>query len=291
MNLAAGISSSAIHRPAFLVCPPRYFDTHFLFNPWMTYRERVNKHSAWRQWKDLVRALEQAGATVETIDPDPDSSAMVFTADSALVIDKQTAVMLPNDGPRGDLEPPLFRSWFQRRGYTTESLPAEARLDGGNIVRLHDGSIAAGLKPYASGRGETYLAKRLKLGGGKSRLRPLALINKKFLHLDMVLGNIGNKGYLLYEPGLTLGKEAIAETPILDREVIRLDQSDAEAFAANLVTVGNNVITGKVSVGLRKQIASLGFWVEELALTEFYKAGGGAKCLTLPLASLETESD
>src|SRR5215216_1574993 len=87
----------ASSRPRFLVCPPRFFDTHFLFNPWMNYRERVNRHRAWRQWRDLVSALEQAGAEVQTIEPQPDSSAMVFTADAALVLDDASAVLLPND--------------------------------------------------------------------------------------------------------------------------------------------------------------------------------------------------
>lgn len=291
MNAGRADQASSAHNARFLVCPPRYFDTHFLFNPWMTYRERVNKHRAWRQWRDLVRALEQAGACVATIDPAPESGAMVFTADCCLVLNKETAILLSNDGPRGDLEPSIFRPWFLRNGFRTESLPADARLDGGNIVRLHDGSIAVGLKPFASGRGEAYLAKRLRLGRSKVPLRPLGLIDKRFLHLDMVLGNVGNKAYLLYEQGLTLGKDALRGTPIREREVIQLEQSDAEAFAANLVTVGDVVITGKVSASLRKQISSLGFWVEELALTEFYKAGGGAKCLTLPLTSLEAERD
>jgi N-dimethylarginine dimethylaminohydrolase len=51
--------------PGFLVCPPDYFDTDFLFNPFMTYREKVRPRRARTQWRRLVRALEQAGAAVE----------------------------------------------------------------------------------------------------------------------------------------------------------------------------------------------------------------------------------
>ena len=257
----------------------------------MTYRERVNRHRASRQWQDLVRVLKGAGAHLELLDPHPDSSAMVFTADAALVASDHDAILLQNDGPRGEIEPAFFRSWFRARGYRTESMPTNARLDGGNMVRLHEGSIAVGLKPFATGRGELYLSKRLKLSRAKTKVVPLGLIDKRFLHLDMVLGNVGNKAYVLYEQGLTSGAEGLAGTPILDREVIRLEQQDAEAFAANLISVGDVVITGKVSSQLRKQLASLGFWVEELPLTEFYKAGGGAKCLTLPLSPLEASND
>ena len=279
------LSKRSSARQQLLVCPPRFFDTHFLFNPWMDYRQRVNRHRAWRQWRDLVSALEQAGAEVQVIDPQPDSSAMVFTADAALLLDDSSALLLKNDGPRGDIEPWLFRSWFLRNGFTTESMPTEARIDGGNLVELHDGSLAAGLKPGATGRGEVYLAKRLRLKGGKKRIVPLALIDRRFLHLDMVLGNVGGRAYLVFPEGLALGMEGIEGTPIAEREVIRLNRCDAEAFAANLVTVGDVVLTGKISSELRRRIMSHGFWVEELALTEFYKAGGGAKCLTLPISA------
>jgi len=269
--------------PSYLICPPRYYDTHFLFNPWMTYRERVNKHRAWRQWRDLVRALESAGAQVETIEPVPDSAAMVFTADAALVLEQKNVLLLSNDGPRGELEPPLFRSWFHANGYVIESMPSTRRLDGGNLVRLHNGSLAIGLKPGAVGRAETYLAKRLKMTSSAAAVVPIALIQKHFLHLDMVLGNVGGKAYLVYPEAFALGLDGIHNTPLLEKEVIRLDRGDAEAYAANLVTVGDVVITGKISEDLRRRISSYGFWVEELPLTEFYKAGGGAKCLTLPL--------
>jgi N-dimethylarginine dimethylaminohydrolase len=269
--------------PSYLVCPPRYYDTHFLFNPWMTYRERVNKHRAWRQWRDLVRALESAGAQIETIEPVPDSAAMVFTADAALVLEQKNVLLLANDGPRGELEPPLFRSWFQSNGYAIESMPSARRLDGGNLVRLHDGSLAVGLKPGAIGRSEAYLAKRLKMTSSTAAVVPIALIQKHFLHLDMVIGNVGGKAYLVYPEALASGLEGIENTRLLEKEVIPLDRNDAEAYAANLVAVGDVVITGKISEELRRRISSHGFWVEELPLTEFYKAGGGAKCLTLPL--------
>ncbi|MEA2428748.1 MAG: dimethylarginine dimethylhydrolase, eukaryotic [Thermoleophilaceae bacterium] len=49
------------------------------------------------------------------------------------------------------------------------------------------------------------------------------------------------------------------------------------------MVVGDVVITGPISHGLARRIAARGFEVESLDLSEFYKAGGGAKCLTLPL--------
>ena len=266
-------------KPEYLMCSPRYFDTHFLFNPWMTFRERVNRHKATRQWRDLRRALEQAGAIVRSIDPQPDSSAMIFTADAALVLGEHV-VLLTNDGPRGDIEPPLFRHWFSLNGYISESLPG-SRLDGGNLVRLHDGSFAVGLKPGASGKAEAYLRKRIALTERRD-LKPIGLVDRRYLHLDMVLGNVGNRLYIAYEDALYGGRSALPSI-VKESEMIFIGKADAEAFAANLITIGDVVLTGKLSLALKKELTSHHFWVEELPLGEFYKAGGGAKCLTLPL--------
>jgi N-dimethylarginine dimethylaminohydrolase len=101
----------------------------------------------------------------------------------------------------------------------------------------------------------------------------------------MVLGRLGSAGYLVYSDGLAGGREAIRNGPITEREVIFVSAEDARNFACNLVTVNDVVVTGPISAQLRRQLTRLGFWVECLPLTEFYKAGGGAKCLTLPIES------
>jgi len=49
------------------------------------------------------------------------------------------------------------------------------------------------------------------------------------------------------------------------------------------VNVGRNVILNQASNALRQQLESRGYSVLETPLTEFLKAGGAAKCLTLRL--------
>jgi N-dimethylarginine dimethylaminohydrolase len=156
------------------------------------------------------------------------------------------------------------------------------RLDGGNLVRLHDGSYAVGLKPGATGVAEAYLKKRVALADARMVI-PVGLVNRQYLHLDMVLGNVGNQFYLVFEEALYGGRSALPEPIREEREVIFIAEEDAQAFAPNLVCCGQNVVTGRLSKGLRREMEARGCSVEELPLTEFYKAGGGAKCLTLPI--------
>jgi N-dimethylarginine dimethylaminohydrolase len=266
--------------PGFLVCPPDYFDTDFLFNPFMTYREKVRPRRARTQWRRLVRALEQAGAAVEQMEPVPLSSALPFTADGAFCFAPGRAMILRNDGPRGELEPPLFRAWFKRHGYEVESLPPGFRLDGGNLLRLPNGDLLLGLKGALAGRPERYLSSLLARLGDATTWT-IGLTHERHLHLDTVVGLLGPDAYLVY--GGALEGEMPAVGPLAQAQPIAVGAEDARRFACNLVVVGDVVITGPISAALTRRIERVGYVVERLDMSEFHKAGGGVKCLTLPL--------
>jgi N-dimethylarginine dimethylaminohydrolase len=267
--------------PAFLMCPPTSYDVHFLFNPHMRYSERVDRRRAKAQWRRLVRALEDAGAELHFLEPTFATGPLVFTADGALCYRPGDALILQNDGVRGDLEPAVFRAWFETHGFRTESAPPNCRVDGGNLLRLWDGTVLAGLKPGSRGMGERYLARLLRVTVG-ARVETVALVDERFLHLDTVVGVLGRDRYLVYLEGLA-DRRPPKDSALAEAEVIAVSRADALRFACNLVVVGDVVITGPISDGLCRRIGRLGFHVERLDLSEFYKAGGGAKCLTLPL--------
>jgi N-dimethylarginine dimethylaminohydrolase len=192
------------------------------------------------------------------------------------------ALVLRNDGPRGDYEPTVFKSWLAARGFAVEALPPGLRMDGGNLLRLASGDVVAGLKPHALGRPETYLGKLLRLAGGGGEVSTVRLVDRRYLHLDTVVGVLRDDLLLAYRGGLLDGRLPDSG-PLARAEVIEVDHEDARRFACNVVVVGDLVITGPISDRLAHQIAARGFEVERLDLSEFYKAGGGAKCLTLPL--------
>jgi N-dimethylarginine dimethylaminohydrolase len=267
-------------QPSFLMCPPDFFDVHFLFNPHMPFTDRVDRRRARAQWRRLVRVLEEAGAQLEFLQPARDVGPLVFTADGAFCYRPGDVLILENDGVRGHLEPEIFRSWFRANGYRTESAPPGFRLDGGNLLPLANGDVVAGLKPGATGLGERYLRGLLRMTSG-ARLHTAPLVDERFLHLDMAVGVLADDRYLVY-PGAFPGGE-IPAGPLAEGEIIAVSSEDAARFACNIVVIGDVVVTGPVSDGLVKRIGRFGFHVERVDLGEFYKAGGGAKCLTLPL--------
>ena len=203
------------NRPSFLMCPPEHFDVHFLFNPHMSWRERVDRRRARAQWRRLVRVLEEAGAELHFLEPPPAAiGPLVFTADAALCYRPGDVLILRNDGVRGDVEPELFQSWFEQHGYRTELAPPNYRLDGGNLLRLPDGDLLVGVKPGASGLGERYLGRLLRLTTG-ARVQTVPLADERFLHLDTAVGVLGPGRFLVYA-GAFPGRRIPSHGPFSD---------------------------------------------------------------------------
>lgn len=65
--------------------------------------------------------------------------------------------------------------------------------------------------------------------------------------------------------------------------LIPASDEESRSFACNAVVVGKTVITNSGCSQLHRQLQSHGFTTEECPLSEFVKAGGSAKCLTLRL--------
>lgn len=266
----------------FLMSPPDFYNAHFMFNPWLDYRQEVDRGLASRQWESLVDTISGLGASIEVLEPNPSSSAQVFTADGALPLRPDHFLVLRNDGARGFLEPAHFATWLEKAGYTIEHLPPRYRLDGGNIVRTSGASLGAGKKPGGSGAGERYLERLLRIVADAT-LDVFRLTDRRFLHLDMVLGRLGKAAFLMYEGGFEDADAARAKLARFDRHIIPVGIDDAAKLACNGVTVGRTFVTNAVSPELRIEIEQAGFEVAEVDVGEFLKAGGGVRCLTLEL--------
>jgi N-dimethylarginine dimethylaminohydrolase len=64
---------------------------------------------------------------------------------------------------------------------------------------------------------------------------------------------------------------------------IAVDLQDARDFACNAIGIGRRVILNRASPRLQQALAAHGFTVQQTPLSEFMKAGGSAKCLSMKL--------
>lgn len=109
----------------------------------------------------------------------------------------------------------------------------------------------------------------------------LRLIDDRFYHLDTCFCPLAN-GYLLYYPGaFDSYSNRMIEMRVAAEKRIVLEEADAVNFACNAVNIDHIVVMNKASDALKARLSEVGFQILETPLTEFMKAGGAAKCLTL----------
>jgi lysine-ketoglutarate reductase/saccharopine dehydrogenase-like protein (TIGR00300 family) len=109
----------------------------------------------------------------------------------------------------------------------------------------------------------------------------LRLMDERFYHLDTCFCPLTG-GYLLYyPPAFDSYSNRLIELRVPAEKRIAIEEADAVNFACNAVNINQTVIVNKVSDNLKARLAEVGFNVIETPLTEFLKAGGAAKCLTL----------
>jgi lysine-ketoglutarate reductase/saccharopine dehydrogenase-like protein (TIGR00300 family) len=109
----------------------------------------------------------------------------------------------------------------------------------------------------------------------------LRLIDERFYHLDTCFCPLTG-GYLLYyPPAFDSYSNRVIEMRIPEEKRIIVEEPDAVCFACNAVNVGSTIVMNQISDGLKNKLTKAGFNVTETPLSEFLKAGGAAKCLTL----------
>lgn len=266
-------------RPAYLMCAPELYEVDYVINPWMAGNvHRSSRDRALAQWRELHRELSRV-AHVELVAPAAGWPDMVFTANAGLIRGRE-AILSSFFHPERQGEEPHFRRWLERAGYTVRELPRETPFEGeGDALFSEDGArLFVGHGPRTSPASHRAVAKMLDV-----EVVSLHLVDPRFYHLDTCFAPLRG-GLLLYYPAaFDAPSLARIEATYPSEKRIAVSESDATRFACNAVNVGDTVILNTISPALRSTLEQHGLRVVELALDEFLKAGGAAKCLVLRL--------
>ncbi|MDB9344798.1 TIGR00300 family protein [Nodularia spumigena CS-586/05] len=270
----------------FLMCAPDHYDVDYVINPWMEGNiHKSSRDRAVEQWQKLYHILKQH-AIVDLVPPQIGWPDMVFTANAGLVLGKNVVLSRFLHKERQG-EEPFFQNWFEENGYTVNLLPKDLPFEGaGDALLDREGRwLWAGYGFRSELDSHPYLAKWLDI-----EVLSLRLIDERFYHLDTCFCPLAN-GYLLYYPGaFDAYSNRLIEMRVAPEKRIAITEADAVNFACNTVNVESIVIMNKASNALKARLADVGFRVIETPLTEFLKAGGAAKCLTLRVTEpLHTE--
>jgi lysine-ketoglutarate reductase/saccharopine dehydrogenase-like protein (TIGR00300 family) len=261
----------------FLMCAPDHYDVDYVINPWMEGNiHKSSRDKAVEQWEKLYHVIKEH-AIVDLVDPAKGWPDMVFTANAGLVLG-DNVVISRFFHPERQGEEPHFKQWFNNQGFTVHELPKDLPFEGaGDALFDREGRwLWAGYGFRSELDSHPYLAKWLD-----TEVLSLRLIDERFYHLDTCFCPLSG-GYLLYYPPAFDGySNRLIEMRIPEEKRIAIAETDAVTFSCNAVNVNSIVIMNQTSDSLKKRLNDRGFQVIETPLTEFLKAGGAAKCLTL----------
>jgi lysine-ketoglutarate reductase/saccharopine dehydrogenase-like protein (TIGR00300 family) len=269
-----------------LMCAPHHYEVDYVINPWMEGNiHRSSRDQALAQWTQLYQVLQKY-AQVDLVEPQPGWPDMVFTANAGLILGN-TVVLSRFFHPERQGEEPHFQKWFTDQGYKVHLLPDSLPFEGAGdaLMDRAGGWLWAGYGFRSELDSHPYLAEWLDV-----EVLSLRLVDRRFYHLDTCFCPLTD-GYLLYyPPAFDTYSNRLIELRVPPEKRIAISEADAVNFACNTVNIDKIVVMNKVSEGLNKILADRGFTVVETPLTEFLKAGGAAKCLTLKVTEPHRDS-
>ncbi|MFM5890748.1 MAG: TIGR00300 family protein [Dolichospermum sp.] len=261
----------------FLMCAPDHYDVDYVINPWMEGNiHKSSRDRSVKQWNKLYNVIKDH-AIVDLVTPQKGWPDMVFSANAGLVLGENVVLSRFLHKERQG-EEPYFQRWFEENGFNVYTLPKDLPFEGaGDALLDREGRwLWAGYGFRSELDSHPFLAKWLDI-----EVISLRLMDERFYHLDTCFCPLAN-GYLLYYPGaFDSYSNRVIEMRVAPEKRIAIMEADAVNFACNAVNVDSIVIMNKASDGLKSRLAEVGFQVIETPLTEFLKAGGAAKCLTL----------
>jgi ornithine aminotransferase len=278
--------------PHLVMCPPEHYEVSYRINPWMdpeSWSEDADTlaRDAREGWQKLYETYRKLGANIEIMPAQPGLPDLVFTANSAVVLDRKV-VLARYKCPERQGEETHGRAFF-------EALKRDSIVD-----EIHE--TPSGV--YFEGAGDCYwdMHRRVLWGGWGQRSAKeaketiervygvpsvsLELVDPRFYHLDTAFCVLSG-GEILYVP-CAFTAEGIATIKALVGEdrMIAVDDEDAQSLAANSVSVGKDLVFGHCGPSLKGLLNAKGYTVHTVPLGSFGRSGGSAYCLTLRLDNL-----
>ena len=255
------------------MCPPDFYDVRYEINPWMSIKHPADQGAPSASGSCSTDSLSTGGAEVQLVEPIEGVPDLVFTANAGLVVQQQgRACQLPPS--RATARAPRLQTLV--RTAASRSSPARRALFRGGGRRP-----SSWARPSSPATASAPISAPISCSASSLGVRAvsLELTDPRFYHLDTCFCPL-DRETALYYPGAfdDYGRRAMADasrasspsprtTPCVclqrRRRSVRTSYLQKDCYATKSVLIEH------------------GFAPHEVDLTEFLKAGGSAKCLTL----------
>jgi N-dimethylarginine dimethylaminohydrolase len=262
----------------FLMCEPAYYDVEYVINPWMEGNiGKVDKAAARRQWQNLYDVLAQR-ANIRLIAPVAGLPDMVFTANGGFVSPHREAIVSTFHHVERRPEAIHFKRFFEEAGYRIVPLNKNVEFEGaGDALFDASGEVWTGSGFRSSNAVAGEIASALDMVA-----RPLDLADPRWYHLDTAFCPLAHGEVLVYAAAFTPESVATLQRAFRDK-IVWISDEDGAAFACNAVSIDDDIILHRASSALKAALHAMDYNVIEVDVSEFMKAGGACKCMTLDL--------
>lgn len=259
----------------YLMCPPEHFGVLYEINSWMHTEVAVDVDAARSQWEALAATLRAAGAAVEVQAPVEGLPDLVFTANAGVVNGRQF-VPARFRHPERQGETPHDVAWFAANGFVVDELPLGVSHEGAGDALPFGDVLVSGYRMRTDAASHAYLSHLTGVA-----VRSVELVDPRLYHLDLTFCPLDDRRALVAPMGWDSYGRRVMKS--LVPEPLELDESASLAFCANSVVVGRTIVMPACPVEVGRRLEAWGFDVEVVDVSEFEKAGGACRCLTLAL--------
>jgi dimethylargininase len=223
---------------------------------------QIDFQLALKQHAAYCEALQTAGLAVEILEPLDTFPDSVFIEDNAVILNGRAVLCSMKETSRQG-EASFLADALQSR-LPVLRLQAPVFIDGGDVLQT-ESTVFVGLSQRTHREAVEALQSLTP--------KPVVPVHvKQGLHLKTSVSALGND-LLIIQPS------QVDTEPLNGYEWIEVDED--EAYAANCLTVGNNVILPAGFPKLEQRIQEYGFSTLPVDMSEFQKADGGVTCLSL----------
>jgi N-dimethylarginine dimethylaminohydrolase len=256
-----------------LLCPPDHYGIEYEINPWMSRARGADVEATKTQWKGLFAKLSSLDSQIELITPQPKLPDMVFTANAGLTVGKK---FIPSNFRHEERagEAPHFARWMKEHGYEVIWLPENQYFEGeGDALFVRD-TLFCGYKFRSDINSHRAVADILGC-----LVISVELADPRFYHLDTCFTPLPDGGAAWFPAAFDeYGQRAIRQHV---GDLIDVEEEEAAHFSCNAVVLEKDIVLPEGAPKLVKALRDRGFNCHPLPMTEFLKAGGACKCLTM----------
>jgi len=263
-----------------LLCPPDYYGIEYEINPWMNRAHGADSALVQQQWKQLHAQLTNLECSVHLIPPQQGLPDMVFTANAGLTIGRQ---FIPSNFRHKERagEQPFFAKWMEQRGYEVSWLPKDLYFEGEGDALFAGDALFCGYKFRSDIQSHRVLADMLGC-----LVISVELADPRFYHLDTCFCPLPDGSAFWFPAAFDqYGQRAIRQHVM---DLIDVLPEEAVHFSCNAVVIGRDIVLPEGAPRLVAALQDRGYRCHPLPMSEFIKAGGACKCLTMFMPQRES---